>query len=70
MKFMLVMYACSIIAGQCGEGIQDPVSYSSHKQCAVSGYKKAIEILNTMGEATVNDAKVFFSFTCTQANYS
>lgn len=70
MKFMLIMYACSVMANSCGEGIQDPMKYSTHKECAVSGYTKAIEILNTMDEATVNDARVFFSFTCTQANYT
>ena len=70
MKFVLIMYACSVVANSCGEGIQDPMKYTTHKECAVSGYTKAIEILNTMDEVTVNDARVFFSFTCTQANYT
>ena len=69
MKFMLVMYICSVVAGQCGEGIQDPIIYTTHKDCALAGYTKSIEVLTDMDEKDVNTNRLFFSFTCTQVDY-
>jgi hypothetical protein len=70
MKFALVMYICSVVAGQCGDGIKDPMVYPTHKDCAIAGYTKSLEIITDMDETDVNKNKLFFSFTCTQANYS
>jgi len=70
MKFALVMYICSVVAAQCGDGITDPVVYPTHKDCAIAGYTKSLEIITDMDEADVNKNKLFFSFTCTQVSYS
>jgi hypothetical protein len=48
MKFALVMYICSVVAGQCGDGIKDPVVYPTHKDCAIAGYTKSLEVITDM----------------------
>ena len=70
MKFILVMYVCSVVAEQCGNGIKDPIVYPTHKDYAIAGYTKSLEIITDMEDKDVNRNKLFFSFTCTQANYS
>jgi hypothetical protein len=71
MKFALVMYICSVVAGQCGDGIKDPVVYPTHKDCAIAGYTKSLEVITDMEDSRMSiQNKLFFSFTCTQANYS
>ena len=57
------------MANQCGEPIQSPIAYTTHKACALAGYAKSIEVLNSMEEKDVNTNRLFFSFTCTQADY-
>ena len=66
---MLVMYICSVVAGQCGDGIQDPIIYPTHKDCALAGYAKSIEVLTNIDEKDVNTNRLFFSFTCAQVDY-
>ena len=70
MKFVLIMYICSVVANQCGEPIQSPIPYETHKDCAIAGYTKSLEVLSEMDDDSINKNKLFFSFTCTQASYS
>jgi hypothetical protein len=42
----------------------------THKDCAIAGYTKSLEVITDMEDKDVNTNKLFFSFTCTQANYS
>lgn len=70
MKFVLIMYICSVVANQCGDGIKDPIAYDTHKDCAIAGYTKSLEVLSEMDDDSINKNKLFFSFTCTQASYS
>jgi len=70
MKFLLVMYACSAIAGYCGNPVKDPLLYDSHKECAISGYNKSIEVLNALEKEDVNSSRLYFAFNCTEQTFS
>ena len=64
MKFMLVIYACSVVHGACGERVQNPELYNTHKECALAGYELSIEAINVLEESLVNQEKIFFKFNC------
>tara|TARA_R110002124_G_scaffold109285_1_gene262070 strand:+ start:115 stop:327 length:213 start_codon:yes stop_codon:yes gene_type:complete len=64
MKFMLVIYACSVVYGACGEGVQDQELYDTHKECVLAGYESSIEAINILEESLVNQEKIFFKFYC------
>jgi hypothetical protein len=68
MKFMLVMYACSVIANECGTPMQDPKLYNSYKECALASYALATEVMTSINDAVVNKDKLFFGFSCVEAN--
>lgn len=61
---MLIMYACSVIAGACGQGVQSPELYNTHKECALDGYETSIKAINNLQESLVNQEKIFFKFYC------
>jgi hypothetical protein len=61
MKFALVMYICSVVAGQCGDGIKDPVVYPTHKDCAIAGYTKSLEVITDMDDKQMS-IKISCSF--------
>ena len=64
MKFALIMYACSVLSNQCGDPLRDPTLYNTHKECAMAGYIQSITVLDSMDSKKVNDAKLYFSFSC------
>ena len=64
MKFMLIVYACSVVYGACSEGVQSPELYNTHKECALAGYQTSIKAINILEESLVNKEKIFYKFNC------
>jgi hypothetical protein len=64
MKFMLIIYACSVIADGCGLPLQDPKVYDSFQQCTVAGHKTSITVLNNLDPDMINKEQLFFAFSC------
>ena len=54
MKFMLIIYACSVIADGCGVPLQYPKVYDSFQQCTVAGHKTSITVLNNLKPDMIN----------------
>tara|TARA_R100000544_G_scaffold37170_1_gene27566 strand:+ start:1858 stop:2061 length:204 start_codon:yes stop_codon:yes gene_type:complete len=61
---MLIVYACSVVYGVCGEGVQGPELYNTHKKCALAGYETSIKAINILEESIVNKEKIFYKFNC------
>jgi hypothetical protein len=64
MKFILIIYACSVVYGACGEGVQDLELYDTHKECMLAGYQTSIDAINTLEESLINQEKIFYKFNC------
>jgi len=45
MQFMLIVYACSVVYGACGERVQSPELYNTYKECMLAGYQTSIKLL-------------------------
>ena len=61
MKFYLVIYLCSIISGQCPSNSITALSYGSHYDCVVDGYRVAHNTFKNLEENT----KIIFYSTST-----
>jgi len=64
MQFMLIVYACSVVYGACGERVQSPELYNTYKECMLAGYQTSIKAINILEESLVNQEKIFFKFNC------
>ena len=68
MKFILVMYACSVIANGCGVPVQDTKMYDTYKDCAIAASQISITAINAMDKDMVNKEQIFFGFNCIETN--
>tara|TARA_R110000787_G_scaffold259744_1_gene365016 strand:- start:850 stop:1062 length:213 start_codon:yes stop_codon:yes gene_type:complete len=64
MKFMLIIYACSVISDGCGVPLQSPKIYDTYQKCIVAGHKISINVLNNLDPDMVNQEQLFFAFSC------
>jgi len=72
MKFYLVIYLCSIISGQCPSNSITALSYGSHYDCVVDGYRVAHNTFKNLEETEEFDRdeiereKYVIKFECKQ----
>lgn len=64
MKFVLLIYICSVVGNTCMPPIQDPIEYESWYDCSVNGYKKSLDIIEEMSTDQVNNHKIYAKFYC------
>jgi len=64
MKFILVIYLCSVVANNCRPPIQLDKPYNDIFDCHLDGYKKSVDILQEMGRDDVNKYEVYTKFIC------
>jgi hypothetical protein len=58
------MIVCSAIGGKCLEPIQRLDRFNTWADCMRAGYKDSIEIMQQLGDATVNNYQTYVKFVC------
>lgn len=66
MKYVLILYLCSLIDGQCGGQKVMPFEYPSHYHCAIAGHQSSVNELFAIGKEAVNEGKIAIQFECKQ----
>ena len=70
MKFLLVLHLCSVVTGTCMESSIPGLTYGSHYDCALGGYKMAYKTFQVLkdddyyGLDRINDEKIAIKFEC------
>ena len=64
MKFILVMYICSIVSNTCQNGYIPGYEFDSHYDCMIMGYTRALDGAKAMDPKLVNDNKLTIKFEC------
>jgi len=67
MKFLLTIYICSAISGDCYTGPQYPKVFDDHHDCVRAGLSESYEIIYAEGNFTkeqINETQVYPRFTC------
>jgi len=67
MKFLLTIYICSAISGDCYTGPQYPKVFDDHHDCVRAGLSESYEIIYAEGNFTkeqINKTQVYPRFTC------
>ena len=63
-KFILTITFCSSLYNQCLQPITISDTYNSHRECAIAGYKKTLEVFKALPIETVNRDLVYGKFSC------
>tara|TARA_B100000902_G_scaffold385364_1_gene426634 strand:- start:606 stop:824 length:219 start_codon:yes stop_codon:yes gene_type:complete len=66
MKFILTIYFCSVIAGDCKNGMIYPKEFDTFKECLYSGYNQSMMLLDEYPTEMINEFQVLTKFTCTE----
>jgi len=67
MKYILIMYICSGIAGNdCRLVETDLKEFKDHHECAVYGYSFTNDYMSNFSKNFVNDYKAYFQFACSE----
>lgn len=67
MKFLLTVYICSAISGECFTNSQYPKLFDDHHDCARAGLSDSYEIIYAESNFTkdqINDLQLYPKFTC------
>lgn len=64
MKFVLVIYFCSVIAQECKDGITYPTEFNTFKDCLYKGYEQSQILLDEYPPKIINEFKVLAKFVC------
>jgi hypothetical protein len=64
MKFILILYVCSMSSGQCPGSSYLPYEFNSHLDCALAGYQESYKALKELDKDTVNKEKLAIKFEC------
>jgi len=67
MKFLLTVYICSAMSGECYTGPQYPKVFDDHHDCVRAGLSESYEIIYAEGNFTkeqINETQVYPRFTC------
>ena len=67
-KFMLILQMCTV--GICTNPVSDNLHYNSFKECAINGYNRSIDFMNTIDENTANIQKPVVRFWCKEVEVS
>lgn len=66
-KYILLAYLCSPVAGKCLPVIPPIKEFSNFKSCAIYGYHFAGLYLSKINSSDVNNYKMYVSFLCNQS---
>jgi len=66
MKFILILYVCSMTSGQCPGSSYLPYEFNSHLECALAGYQESYKALEELNPTAVNEEKLVIKFECRQ----
>tara|TARA_R100001015_G_C4603640_1_gene158607 strand:- start:319 stop:531 length:213 start_codon:yes stop_codon:yes gene_type:complete len=64
MKYLLTITLCSMMDNTCVAPYTFPQIYDDLYTCQISGYKKAIEKIEEIGNDKVNKIGIFSTFAC------
>ena len=64
MKYVLIVYLCSIAAQECDNGTIPGLEFNSYKDCAIYGYKFAGDAITKFDEEVVNTGGLSIKFEC------
>mgnify|MGYP003626728241 CR=1 len=64
MKFILILYVCSMTSGQCPGSSYLPYEFNSHLECALAGYQYSYKALSELDKDIVNKQKLAVKFEC------
>jgi len=71
-KFILVMYMCSMVSGECPSNHIPGFSFKSHTDCVQNGYRiahntfKSLEELEEFDKEFIENNKIVVKFECKQ----
>ena len=58
------MIVCSAIGGKCLEPMQRMDRYDTWADCMRAGYKDSLEIMQQLGDVTLNSTQTYVKFVC------
>ena len=58
------MIVCSALGGKCLEPMQHMDRYDTWADCMRAGYKDSLEIMQQLGDATINSTQTYVKFVC------
>ena len=65
MKYFLMLWVCSAIAGSCiTPPIQNPQPFNSHYECVKAGYLAGSQMVQAIGRDEVEKNRIFVPFNC------
>ena len=65
MKFILILWVCSFMAGSnCYQPMKFPMMYDSWYECSREAHKQSIRVLSTIGFKQVNDLQLGTKYHC------
>ena len=70
MKFILVLYMCSIVTGKCPNNSIAGLQFDDHYDCVVNGYRvahntfKTLEKTQELNREEINREKIVIKFEC------
>ena len=64
MKFTLMMFICSYVAGECMPPHPMPTKYNNIYTCMEAGYEESLRKLKEIGSKDVNEHEIYLRFVC------
>ena len=64
MKFTLMMFICSYVAGECMPPHPMPTKYNNIYTCMEAGYEESLRKLQEIGSKEVNEHEIYLRFVC------
>ena len=58
------MIVCSALGGKCLEPMQRPERFGTWADCMRAGYQDSLEIMQQLGDATLNSTQTYIKFVC------
>jgi len=68
MKFVLILYMCSLLSGTCNSGQIPGLEFNNHYDCARAGYDIAGASLKDLDKDLVNKERLAIKFECRAVN--
>ncbi len=68
MKFILTIYFCSAIVGECKDGMIYPKEFNTFKDCLYTGYSQSMMLLDEYPTEIINEFQVLTKFNCKESN--
>ena len=64
MKFILILYMCSMNTGAFLPPYEWPVQFKDAYECSIAGYEEAARKLKEIGPEEVNQHRISITFSC------